>query len=340
MKLYETYLPLVQSLNEYGGHFTAFHIRKTVLDAVDAGAVREAPLENLRRKLASKMAQWRGLQDHETFSEFFEAYYEAAFYLLARQRGITIADVPAGSRKGNTPDFRTLTDPAVSFEVKTIDVAAPGPTYDRAMEEGLSARIAIEEEARRRGVGSSIRTFAPHGEAKNRREAIEQIMKKIDSNVKAGQYEATPTFLVVSTVRTALHDRAENLRKHLLYPDQARPASGQLYAIAAHRLDEPFYFFREWGDEIVDLGPLGRAGVLRDHTFIAGLIFLATHWDADETSASMSALYSLNGIWNTAWERENRFGADASASAKRMFTQLCDFWNDVEDTRRDLLPCS
>jgi hypothetical protein len=47
------------------------------------------------------------------------------------------------------------------------------------------------------------------------REVIKQMMKKIGSNVKSGQYASAPTFLVVSLVRTAMQSRAEDLRNLL-----------------------------------------------------------------------------------------------------------------------------
>ncbi len=150
------------------------------------------------------------MQDHEAFSEFFEAYYEGVFYLLAHQQGLPLRNIQAGAKKGSTPDFTTVNPPTVNFEVKTIDVADPFATYNKTMEDGLDAKLESAGHANRSGFGIAARTISPHGIAKNRREAVEQVMKKIDSNVKAGQYKAAPTFLVVSMARTAMHDRAEN----------------------------------------------------------------------------------------------------------------------------------
>jgi len=336
--LYDAYLPLVQSLNDYGGNFTSIHIRRPVLDAIDNGAGNDPSLVSVRDKLHEKMEQWTGLQDHETFSEFFEAYYEGVFYLVALHRGLALRSVPAGRDKGNTPDFATASSPSVNFEVKTIDVADPGRTYDRTMEEGLDAKVDATARAKQSGLGIAARTISPHGTARNRREAVEQVMKKIDSNVKAGQYRAAPTFLVVSMARTSIHDRAENLRKRLPWPYQHQDASGQLFTIAAHELDAPFFYFPEWENHIENLGPLQRAGILRDHEFIAGLIFLATKWSARNDEQPVAGVYSLNGIWNSAWEKNNGFGPQATAGAKRIFESLCHAWNDTEDSRSPLLP--
>ena len=336
--LYNVYLPLVQSLNDYGGNFTSIHIRRAVLDAIDQGAGNDTSLASIRDKLREKMQQWTGLQDHETFSEFFEAYYEGVFYLVASHRGVTLRSIPAGANKGNTPDFATANPPVVNFEVKTIDVADPDRTYDKTMEEGIDAKIEAVAHAKRSGLGMAARTISPHGTARNRREAVEQVMKKIDSNVKAGQYQAAPTFLVASMARTAIHDRAENLRKCLPWPHQDQDASGQLYTIAAHEVDAPYFFFPEWENHIQSLGPLRRAGILRDHEFIAGLIFLSTKWSAANDQQPVVGVYALNGIWNCAWERHNPFGPQVTAAAKKIFESLCHAWNDTEDSRGYFLP--
>jgi hypothetical protein len=336
--LYDRYLPLVQSLNDYGGNYTSIHIRRAVLDAIDTGASNDPSLASVQDKLRTKMQQWAGLQDHETFSKFFEAYYEGVFYLVARHRGLLLTSIPAHSKKGNTPDFTTAKPPVVNFEIKTIDVANPERTYDRTMEEGLETKIKATAQAKRSGLGMAARTISPHGPAKSRLDAVEQVMKKIDSNVKAGQYRAAPTFLVVSMARTAIHDRVENLRKWCPWPYQSHDANGQLFAIAAHQADEPFFFFREWGDRIEKLGHLPRAGILRDYQFIAGLIFIATEWSAIDDQQSVAGVYSLNGVWNGAWEKDNHFGSQATTSTKTIFETRCHAWNDTEDSRSQFLP--
>lgn len=267
-------------------------------------------------------------------------YYEAVFFLVALDRATPMNAVLAGSNKGKTPDFVTSVAPTFGFEVKTIDVASPGTTYDQSMRVGLDAKIEAQEKAVQTGVGIVATSIRPHGSAQNRREVIEQVMKKIDGNVKAGQYIDAPTFLVVATARANLHDRAENLRRRLPFPNNVLDASGQLFAIAAHAVDEPFYFFEEWGDKIKSLGLLNRAGILRDHPFIAGLIFLQTAWTSSSGANSTSNMFTLNGIWNTEWENNNSFGAVLTAQAKAIFDKLCHNWNDSEDTRHSLLPLS
>jgi hypothetical protein len=200
-KLYDVFLPLVQDLDNYGGNFTAHHIRRFVLDTIDAGAVNDPSLAALRDKLLAKMGRWKGLQDHKTFSALFEAYYEAVFYLVAARRSVSLRTVPAGA------DFLTISKPAIGFEVKTIDVADPKRAYDESMSQGLDVKVEAEALARKTGIGWVERFIRPHGHAKDRREAVEQVMKKIDGNVKADQFNVAPTFLVRRTQCTASRRR-------------------------------------------------------------------------------------------------------------------------------------
>jgi hypothetical protein len=347
-KLFDAYLPIVQDLNDYGGNFTTHQISRSVLDAVDAGAeAGDTSLTVLRKKLLATIASFRGLQDHETFSAFFEAFYEAVFYLVAVRRGFALRSVPAGSKHGMTPDFATAVPPDVRFEVKTINVADPARTYDKTMTEGLDAKLEAQAHARRSGVGMAARSIAPHGAAKDRLEAVEQVMKKIDGNVKHEQYAGFPTFLVVSLARTALHDSAENLKKRLVMFDCVTPASGQLFAVAAHRVGDEFYFLPERpdrlfapfaGEDVVSLGPLHRNGILLDHPFIAGLIFLETEWNKSATADALDEAYRLNGVWNLAWERSEAVSPEIVLAAKQLFERLCHAYNDTDDTHSELLP--
>jgi hypothetical protein len=338
-KLYDAYLPIVQNLNDYGGNFTAHRISRPVLDAVDTGAeAGDTSLTALRKKLLDTIADFKGLQDHQTFSAFFEAFYEAVFYLVAGRRSLALRSVPAGSKHGTTPDFATTAPPDVRFEVKTINVADPPTTYDKTMAEGLDAKLEAQALARGSGVGIVSRSIAPHGAAKNRLEAVEQVMKKIDGNVKHKQYAGFPTFIVVSLARTSIHARAENLKRRLVMFNCVTPASGQLFAIAAHRVDDEFYFFPESRDRVVSLGPLRRNGILLDHPFIAGLIFLQTEWNKSAAPNALDEAYRLNGVWNLAWERSDAFSPETVSAAKQLFEHLCHAYNDTDDTRSALLP--
>jgi hypothetical protein len=76
-----------------------------------------------------------------------------------------------------------------------------------------------------------------------------------------------------------------------------------------------------------------------DHEpYIAGMIFLATEWSARNAPEAVKGVYSLNGIWNTAWDGSHGFGSEAAQAARQIFEQLCHAWNDIADSRSASLP--
>lgn len=104
-KLYdEAFLPIVQSLNEYGGNHTSHLIKRAVLDAVQLGAASDQSLALLYAKLSGSLAKWKGVQDHVTFSAFFEAYYEGMALTLARAHDH--ASLHVGERGRAAPSTR------------------------------------------------------------------------------------------------------------------------------------------------------------------------------------------------------------------------------------------
>ena len=60
----------------------------------------------------------------------------AVFCLVAALRGVSLRTVPAGADKGNTPDFLTINEPAIGFEVKTIDITDPEQLTTRTWRKG------------------------------------------------------------------------------------------------------------------------------------------------------------------------------------------------------------
>ena len=165
--LYETFLPIVQEINEYGGNFASIHISRIVLDTIDSGADTDSSLARLRDKMNKKMSEWNGLGDYKSFSSLLEAYYEAVFYLVAVHQNVALHAIPDGGDRGKTPDFNTEEQPTIGFEVKTIDVADPSLTYQQIMSDGLDAIVEAQTLAEKKGIGSAARVIAPHGDINN-----------------------------------------------------------------------------------------------------------------------------------------------------------------------------
>ncbi|MBN9319757.1 MAG: hypothetical protein J0I28_08755 [Caulobacterales bacterium] len=342
--LYEMLLPHVQAINEEGGNWSSFLMSRPVLDAIEAGAVSDPDLALIRRKILEKLAAYKGVRHHAGFNQIFEAYSEGVIYLAARHRGVALTAISDGASKGKTPDFATKGAEPIGLEVKTINVLDPERTIDAAMEQGFEAGYAALEASRAEaaekgvGVGFGIAEFAPHGDGANGKEAVEQTIKKIRSNVKAGQYAARPTFLVVSLARLGVRQHAAQLRRRLDIDEDCGVApSGHLFAIAAAKLGDDYADYGHGWFGVRDTGPLTQAGILQDHDEIAGLVFLETEWSQTDKPDAIATGFRFNGVWNIGWNPAP-FSAAEQAEARRVFEALCDTWTDTDDSRAHLIP--
>lgn len=338
--LYEQILPQLQAINEEGGNMSSHLIQRQVLDEIDARKASTPSAAALVRKLHEKLDAYRGKRHHAGFNAIFEAYTEALFFLAADCRGVPLRAIPDGSNRGQTPDFESIADPPIGLEVKTLNSANPVVAVDDVMNRGFEAAYEAEQRSREAasksttgvGIGFGETVWAPHGEGVSEFDAVVQTMSKIDSNVKAGQYEGRPTFLVVSLARLGVHGDALELRRWV--DDAEGRRNGHLYTIAAHPADTAFHgYHRDSFGEPSDLGLLPRVGVLRDHPNIAGIIFIDLVGREANGDNYFSLGVRLHGVWNTYWE-QNSTALDAEkAGAKSLFDQLCDAWNDLEDQR-------
>jgi hypothetical protein len=344
--LHELLLPRIQAINEEGGNTVSHLISRAVLDMVDAGADENPDLSRIRAKIREAIDAHQYKRDHQRFSAIFNAYSEAVVYFGLRARGVDVRVLP--ERDDKTPDFLTRSVPAVGFELKTIDIHSPGETYDAAMDSGFEsgyealerARAAAKNNERGIGIGMSSSSYAPHGEEAGPKDVMVQTIRKIRGNIKAGQYKAQPTVLVVSLVRLGVRDDGVELRR---WQDEDEDfggrANGHLCTIAAHQVGEPLWDYgRKRGPEPYDFGPLNEAGILLDHPFVAGIVFMETAWHETDSPEILNRGIRFNGVWSSAWEANSAFSKEEKAEAKRCFARLCHFWNDTEDSRSATIP--
>jgi hypothetical protein len=283
----------------------------------------DAALRAKRQNIRSLLESGHWPSDFENFNRIFEVYHEALFYILSRRKGVALESI--AEAENQTPDFRTARAPIEQFEVKTIDFAGGAHAYEPIMEEGLRANIIASEEARRKGMAFTERLIAPDANAKNSLDAIERVMRQIDRNVRIGQFVDRPTFLVVPMIRTALRSRAEELLPLRQADNLGGEVSGHLWTIAAHHAGAPFL------DATLDhsarrLGLLTRVGILGDHRYVRGMIFLHTEWSGLTGSNFHEPFpdraFSLLGIWNNNWEAP--LGVSDVPISQSVFRQICD----------------
>lgn len=323
MGLYSDILERLQDVNEYGGGAETFLIRQPVLDAIDDGAnSNDLTLSGLRTDILSRMNAWRNVEDHAARSSFFDIYSEATFYLAGSKR-IALKGIPRSS--SSTPDFRTVQEPEICFEVKTLDVADPDTAYTKQMEAGLEGNIEAHEEAQRKGVGFSTQFFSPHGSENTWPEIMAQTMRKLSSHVKRAQYVNAPTFLVANLGRLAVRVDAEQLSPEFVFPGEdtfyGNPLeiSGQLWTIANHQLDDAFYWVDPDGRRKSDV--IKRAGLLRDFPFIQGIIFMNEPWSEFARATDWRDAYRFLGVWNE--DCTLTLDAPVRTAARQVIDMIC-----------------
>jgi hypothetical protein len=323
--LWDSVLPVLQKINSSGGLFTPAFISRAVIDEIDRLAdLGDATLTAKRGELLHVINRGNWPDDAQSFSALFEIYYEGLFHILASLKGVALRAIP--TQKSSTPDFATVQLPTEQFEMKTIDFSGGSFAYAPIMKDGLVARTEASAVANKSGVGFGVQVVKPHGSAKNIKEAIEKVMSQIGGNVKTGQFQNHPTFLVVPMIRTAIRAQSEELLRIRNVHEWGGDVSGHLWTIAASPLGEHFLDALPHHDA-ADLGPLNRAGILADFPFVAGVIFLDTTWhklgSADFAAPFPPDAFKLHGIWNDDYVPLDQ---TAPRTANSAFYRLCDVW--------------
>lgn len=104
---------------------------------------------------------------------------------------------------------------------------------------------------------------------------IESLIDKINQNIKEDQYSLGNTILLVdfSDQLLLVSDVKKSLRKNLHDRALGFEYSGELWHVALGELDMPLTKPSQFLDENANDGILEKAGILKDHNYIKGIIF-------------------------------------------------------------------
>lgn len=303
---WDVLLPVIQQINDYGGNFISGFVNRSVIEEVDqlaAGGDTACTAALTRICRHARNGRWPF--DPPAFGAIFTTYHEVLFYLLAKRRGVALARIPETSTP--TADYRTTAVPVLQFELKTLDFSGGEWAYKKIAEDTLEQTVVAADQAKTRGTGIGRVVICPHGPATNAMEAIARVMAQISSNIKNGQFAPEPTILVVPLIRTAIRCSAAELEPVRHDVHLGGDVSGHLWTIAAHPSNASFLDASE-GNPAADLGPLARAGILRDHPVVRGIVFLGTRWSelpsADDVDPTvLDRAYDLIGVWSSSTSR-------------------------------------
>jgi hypothetical protein len=324
--LWQTFLPVVQEINDYGGGASVFLFSRAVFEEIENGANDgDKTLADKKSSILDALAAGKWPSDPSALSAIFNTYHEALFYLVAKRRRVILESVP--ETRSSTPDFFCrATDE--NFEVKTLDYSGGSFAHKVMMNEGIDRKIEAEEKARASGIGTAISTITPHGNAQNSKEAIQKVIYQISNNIKSGQFSDKPTILVVALTRTAIRSREEELEPLRDDHRTGEKISGHLWTIAANPAFSDFIDVFDDSYKPKSL-TLDSEGIFITHPFVQGIIFLCTEWSEIDNRdildlATLDRAFKLLGVWNGNYIPHKDSSRTPIGVRESEFHKLCD----------------
>ena len=254
----------------------------------------------------------------------FDSYNEAVCYYLLQSKECVVSHVPESSVP--TPDFEvkfTIKGEEIPrfvfLEVKSLSFAGNNLQYRKVQQDSLEMHISMEKQRKRgKRVCSGFYEVSPLGDkAVGLTSEIEILIKKIDQNIKEGQYKnekGQDTILFVDLSQFIFpFEMCECLP---IFPDILRKCSesGRLWMLAFGRIGERIYTCCEFpGKKNFDVD-LQQHGILERYEFIKGIIF---------GTGSQQGKKKLYGLYRS---------KDDDTDAVAFMRKVCDFVNDDKNS--------
>lgn len=282
------------------------------------------------KKLRKLFANQNWVLDAKQLESFFQLMGEVQFWMLAKDKGVALERIPEA--KGNTADLKMAgTTPGLpQFEVKTLSVSDGGWMHLAKMaEDSFKAQLEVQAEHwRGKKVAMSEQSIAPHGKVQRGKEYTTMCTNLIDKavgNIKAGQYAAAPTFMVLNLMLIGSHyDGNMELRPVAPgYPESCSVHTGVLWTTGFGTMGQLVHGQPEFEGRPGIEGLLGREGVLAHPHFkeLAGLL-LVIH--------SLSKEPTIYGLMRDV-DRE-RFEKSDVKLLEAFFSLVGKDWNDNLDS--------
>lgn len=244
------------------------------------------------KKLRKLFAIQNWVLDAKQLESFFQLMGEVQFWMLAKHKGITLERIPEA--KGNTADLKMAgAAPGLpQFEVKTLSVSDGGWMHLAKMaEDSFQAQLEVQAgHLRGEQVAMSVQSISPHGVVQRGKEYTEMCTNLIDKavgNIKAGQYAAAPTFMVLNLMVIGSHFGGNiELRPVAAgYPENWSVRTGVLWTIGFGTMCQLVHGQPAFEGRPGIEGLLGREGVLAHPHFkeLAGLLLVIHHLSKEPT---------------------------------------------------------
>ena len=327
------YLNISHAVNEIASAHSLSAIDLETLRSLDLSAHTDDTLRRFRAELISRMKTVRSVDDVVAYSQVFETYGEVIAF---RYLGSKVPTERLSERQAQpTPDFRCTPQDDKPFfvEVKTFDIVGGEFRNREMMEDGLEAKIELEEQVKAgkrvafaeteidsyRRYGETD-TYDPHSLIR----VIDTLRKKSWEAFKAAQFKDGPTFALAITDRLPLPSGKFDLAPYYFhdYADGAI-SSGVLWHMAYGRPGTPIFRLPKFcGAGTLD-GNLSEFGLLADPHMPfhgPGMIVL----DREQSG------HAAYGLINRAYCGEGNWSND---DTEEVLYALCDRWNDHHNSQ-------
>ena len=278
-------------------------------------------LMNRTQKCAKALSDLQKIDYDDRIKSAFDDYNEAlVYYTLKYIKCYDIQNIT--ETKTKTPDF-TISYNSDDFfvEMKSLAFGDGNLGYKKAMEESVEANISIEEQRKKgKRICSSIRTIRPFN-CKDAHDQLTQIYRKIDNNIKGGQFLSGDTVLLVDLTQITLGLGLDGGECFSSYPGASGCLlSGMLWNLAFGKVEHLYYINPEFdGKPNISDNSLGFDGLLHIYNQVKGIIF------SFGTSPETKQFYGL-------FRR-----ADTDKPWAIFIQDCCTYYNDEYDSYRYLL---
>lgn len=303
---------------------------KGAVEKVSIASQTDQVLSEYNQDLLSIVSEKDFALDSEKTNKFAQILGEAHFYLLCKNKGISLTRIKEEKDK-KTPDFK-LESHDMHFEVKTLSVVSGGLGIKKSLEDSLDAQIEIESQLKQgKRIATGVSIVQPYGEKPYQKgkgtisAVIDILIEKARQNIKSGQFPNNKSFLVLN-LSIIPPFRTENYVLRPAYCDDylfQKAVSGELWMMAFAFPGAPVLGIPEFEGKPCVESILEKSGILTDPDFdmVSGILFMIHPWQKDTE------------IWGLYDHQKFTTWSDSMPTiVETLISLTADNWNDDKDT--------